>query len=438
MSVAAHLALIGSLGPQLSRHLDEEPAAVAVQQVAPLPTKTVVAGPKLIDVGLELPPAAALSEPSRIATTHAQGGDRMARPDVRRAGRGGNDEVAVAAVNLAPRDDEAHLIPAMRSRLERSQTARHRTGSQRRSPEDDQVTPRPLVLTFVADGTGERQQTRRFARTDPSAGAWRSARAGRDGAPPARRPASEKDAERRVRTSAGAQDEGLVGKQGTASANRTTTGAGQYRGPAGLDDRSSARVAKGRVLAVQGANSAPADQRGEQSDTVDAEQEVMPRERALLRASTAGGKAGQGKGGQEGPGSTGSGGDTGPGSRATPLGSGPGHAAGVDPADLRRRVYLRQLWSKIHRSWSARDFPKWAALQGHQGHAIVSFRVAADGSVGSIVLSRRSGFSAFDNKMLAAVRRAAPFAPLPTGFGASLQHQHAFVVSNPAVLPPVH
>ena len=432
--MAAHLALIGSLGPELSRGLRQAPRTVDSEPVAPPPAEVPPLGSKVIEVGLELP-AAALLEPEREATMLARGGERMARPDSRRAGLGGSDEVDLPAVNLAPRDDEAHLIPALRSRLERSQTARRRTGLQRRSPEDDQVTPKPTILTFVADGHGELAQTRRFAATNPSAGAWRSARAGRNGDSPTVRAASA-DGERKVVRSAGDRDRGPVGKHGEASSTRNTTGAGVFSGRAGTDDRNSARVAKGRILAVQGADSAPASRRGQHSDTADADQEVMSTKRSLLRASTAGGAIGQGRGGQQGPGATGSGGVVGSGSRATTLGSGSGPSTGIDPADARRRMYLRRLWSKIHGSWSARDFPKWAALKGLQGHAIVSFTVAADGSVGDVVLARPSGFSVFDSKMLAAVRRAAPFGPLPAELGTALRHQHAFVVSNPAVLPP--
>jgi TonB family protein len=91
---------------------------------------------------------------------------------------------------------------------------------------------------------------------------------------------------------------------------------------------------------------------------------------------------------------------------------------------------------RIQGRWSADDFPRQAAIDGKQGHTIVSFTVLGDGSVVHVRVTRPSGFPDFDRKMLRAVMRAAPFGPLPHELGPVLHRTHDFVVSNPAVRPP--
>jgi TonB family protein len=75
-------------------------------------------------------------------------------------------------------------------------------------------------------------------------------------------------------------------------------------------------------------------------------------------------------------------------------------------------------------------------FEGRQGYTIVSFVVLRDGSVASVRVARPSGIAEFDAKMVQAVRRAAPFGPLPDDLAPALAHRHEFVVSNPAVRPP--
>src|SRR5690606_14496535 len=113
-----------------------------------------------------------------------------------------------------------------------------------------------------------------------------------------------------------------------------------------------------RPLSLVGRTASMADDRGDHEDTVDAEQEDASLSESLFHASTAGGPVGVGRGGEPGPGPTGSGGDAGRGSRARPLGTGAGNGLAVDPADARRRMYLRRVRMKIQASWSAKDFPK--------------------------------------------------------------------------------
>ena len=60
------------------------------------------------------------------------------------------------------------------------------------------------------------------------------------------------------------------------------------------------------------------------------------------------------------------------------------------------------------------DFPRQLAIRLEQGVTVVSFVVAADGRVidGPRVV-KSSGFAEFDSAALHAVRRAAPFPPMP-------------------------
>lgn len=60
-----------------------------------------------------------------------------------------------------------------------------------------------------------------------------------------------------------------------------------------------------------------------------------------------------------------------------------------------------------------------SSARGSDGEAHVTFTVAADGSVSRIALSRSSGNAALDDAALAAVRRAAPFPPIPEDAGRS-------------------
>jgi TonB family protein len=351
----------------------------------------------------------------------ARGGEAMPRPDSGRAGRGGDGLVLAPAVNLAPRDDRGHLSPALRSRLERAQQARTKTGQKRLSPEDDRVSLDSMLLTFVADGAGRQPDPRRWLRSAESYVKG----GGKQGH--GRERIARGDEARAMRR--GSEREGAVDDRAAPPAAQMAAQMAALRG-------SDAPSAHARPMTVPGHESSPADERGEQQDDVTAEQEVMARERSWLRASTAGGEQGQRIGGEAGPGNaTGAGGRSGPGSRARALGTGRGTGVGIDPADRRRRNYLRRIWGRIDRGWTAADFPKQAALEGKQGYTIVRFVVLANGSVTQARVARGSGQPQFDARMLAVVKQAGPFGPLPPELGPALQHHHEFVVSNPAVRP---
>ncbi len=347
------------------------------------------------------------------------GGEAIARPDTDRAGRGGDATSRAPAINLSPRDDEAHLTPWLQSRIDRAQHSRHRTGGARQSPEDSTAADNPMMLTLFVDGTGSRAEQRPAARFDPAAGSFVGGVHRHRG-----------NSARRVALGVGqrASDPMPLG-----DASYDALGAGIADGWWSEHSGVGADVMRARPFAHRGLTSAGADDRGDYADTVDAEQEDITGDMSLFHASTAGGPTGAGRGGERGPGPTGSGGPRGSGSRARALGAGDGDGVAVDPLDRRRRMYRRKVWSKIHGAWSTKSFPKQAVLEGKQGYTIVRFTIVASGAVTGVSTVRGSGFADFDAKMRAAVMRAAPFGPLPEGLGPAMTLQHDFIVKNPAV-----
>ena len=78
--------------------------------------------------------------------------------------------------------------------------------------------------------------------------------------------------------------------------------------------------------------------------------------------------------------------------------------------------YPGKIVAKLRR---ALRYPAQARRQGVHGETRVSFVVAADGSVSSIRMVGSSGSAALDEAALDAVRRAAPFPPIPEAAGRS-------------------
>jgi TonB family protein len=123
---------------------------------------------------------------------------------------------------------------------------------------------------------------------------------------------------------------------------------------------------------------------------------------------------------------------------AAPSGRGPSDApgavarasAGTAPSDLgapapqedssvidertQDRRYQRYYQEILQRVARVREFPKSLALRLEQGETIVQFVVGVDGQLrdGPRVV-KSSGFSEFDSAAIRAVKRAAPFPPLP-------------------------
>jgi TonB family protein len=351
------------------------------------------------------------------------GGERPARPDTGRDGRGGTDTAAARAVNLADRGEALTLEQGALSRVDRSQVQRLSTAQERSSREDWRASRQPTDRTFLALGHGARPERLVPSDHDAAAGARSSAAPSRRGNKPGPR-----------------ERPSGVGEPARAPASAVLGGAlaspgvGLRDGKLGRDHRVSAAVADARPMVHEGVPSIPASARDKPRDTVDSEQEIAAMTRAIVHASTAGGARGPGPGGQQGLGPSGSGGAVGAGSRSSALGMGVGRALDTGLYDARRTDYLRRVMTKVHPLWAS-AFPRWAALEGRQGTVIIAFTILADGTVRSASVARPSGIAEFDEACRRAVLRGAPYPPLPPELGPELRWAMPFEVRNPAVRP---
>jgi TonB family protein len=103
------------------------------------------------------------------------------------------------------------------------------------------------------------------------------------------------------------------------------------------------------------------------------------------------------------------------GSAPQALGARDPRAAGSDVSertlDRRYERYLLEIQQRVNR---IREFPKALALRLEQGETIVRFVVGVDGRLGEgPYVVKSSGFEEFDGAAVRAVRRAAPFPPMP-------------------------
>jgi TonB family protein len=362
-----------------------------------------------------------------VPTPTVGAGDTIARPDTGRAGHGGDATAREAAVNLADADEALRYSPELLSRLDRDQLQRLRVREQRRAWEDRRSTPHPAELTFVAIGSGAVFERRPHARRDPSRGALESPEASAAGAAVGsggEAPSDDEDARL-----ASARLGGPV-----PGSYEAMPGLGLRDAPAGRDHRVAAVVADARPAITNGPVSVPALGRGRPEDDVDSPQEVATTVRALVHASTAGGAPGEGEGGSGGGNDPGADGARAARSIARPLGLGEGEVYDYWTSDPRLLPYFRRLHARLDPLW-ANAFPKTALLDLKQGTVILEFTVFADGrvTVGWPPV-RPSGVDEFDRNCADAIRRAAPFEPLPRELNTSrLVIRAPFVASNPIV-----
>lgn len=341
-----------------------------------------------------------------------RGGEVTPRPDDGHRGRAG-ERRGDTAVNLAPTDDGAHLTRTWASRVDRAQELRqrHQPGD-RRSPEDDVVTPSPMILTFLVQNSGQHELM-------PAAS--RLARPGEAPVPMATRTAalSSRNVGLRTRRAVAPLHRGHPGRVGATGRRDRAERAPRFASPAALQGRIAART---KAL-------------GETRDDVTSEQEVALRDPSLLAASAAGGDGSDGRGGEEGAGeATGSGGDEGPGASSRAQGDGDHGAAGRDAADRRRTLYIRRVQWAIFNAWGPDDFPASARVAGRGGSTIVTFTIRRNGSIAGLRTVRPSGFPSFDAAIRRAVRSVAPFPPLPEVLGVErLTLPYEAIATNPAV-----
>jgi TonB family protein len=356
-------------------------------------------------------------EPPRVT-----GGEAVAHLDTGSPGRGGDERVNAAALNLADRDERMRLSPDLMSHLDRDQLQRLRVARTRQSWEDRRSTTHPTELTLLVTGLGTVLERRPSSRWDPSRGVIDSPSPSvRGGALGASTLSDADDAERRL----GGAHQGSI---------EEAPGTGLRSARAGVDHRISAPIASARPDVTQAAVAVPANDPARPKDDVDSDQEVSTTVRALVHASTAGGLAGEGQGGSGTGGEAAAGGANGFGSHPRPLGVGEGDVFDYWTTDPRLIPYFRRIHAKIDPLW-ADAFPKSALLELKQGTVILDFTVFADGHVVvSWPPARPSGIDEFDRNCADAVRRASPLPPIPRTLGVrSVVIRAPFVASNPII-----
>jgi TonB family protein len=118
------------------------------------------------------------------------------------------------------------------------------------------------------------------------------------------------------------------------------------------------------------------------------------------------------------------------GRRGDPRGRDAGEPIWLNSLDQRFVAYLRRIHRKVQPLWR---FPNELELTMEQGEVLVQFTVLADGQVVDVAVRKSSGFPRFDQVATAAIRRAAPFDPIPRRLGASLNIVAPFEFNNPMV-----
>jgi TonB family protein len=135
-----------------------------------------------------------------------------------------------------------------------------------------------------------------------------------------------------------------------------------------------------------------------------------------------------------------------PGDGISALALGSQGGEGGTPADVERELgghpsmrarpqnaYFRRLYDRV---FARVSYPRELALGLEQGELIVELLLDADGSLARVQIARSSGFRAFDEAILSAVSRAAPFGRVPEalrGGRAELTVRLPFKFDNPLI-----
>jgi TonB family protein len=419
-SAVLHGAVIALGAWLLHRSLtDRAPAVVAPSTVEVSVEESGIRLPAVSAGGLVGSPEPAALPEERPAVGPL-GGEREPRPDMPRAGRAGTRESSERALNLADSVDGLSLDRDPMNRFDRSQVQRLRTGVVRASWDDRRATPNPMELSFVASGHGKLALRRPPAERDPSRGVSSGAIAAEPGGALG---GPEVD-----------DGAGPLGKPGAAElgADRATAALGTHSGAPGRDYRRSASVMLARPMVPAARAAVPSANRARPNDDTDSAQDVANAVASLIHASTAGGRRGSGAGGEPSPGKPASGGLSGPGSRSRAAGTGPGSLLDVG-ADSAVVGYFRGVERRLEPFWR-KAFPDWAIADGRSGLVTVIMVIRRDGTLSTVSVTRGSGIDEFDRNVVAAVRKAAPFGPLPARLLPGPQPlRMTFDATNPAV-----
>lgn len=421
-SLAAHVGLLAVAGVVAYHLTQARERREAESRTAPPNVAIAIELPTFTE-GLLLADHDVVPE-GTIPTAH--GGATIARVDTGTLGRGGQ-ATGKAATNLAALDEDLSLSPDPMSRLDRDQHQRLKTATFRTTHEDRRATTHPMEVTFLATGTGEHEERRPHAPSDPSRGSLASPR-----------PASVLGGHAGTREADDVEGPGATAGAARAGQLVASPGVGVRDGRAGTTRSEAARIAQGRPAVAEGPPTITAAFKGRPNDTIDSDQEVASIVQSQVHASFAGGLAGEGRGGSDGPASDpGAGGAKGRGSTGRVLGSGDGDVFDWYTSDPMLLPYFRKIHAKVDPLWKD-AFPKSAMLELKQGTVILEFTIASDGTARvSWPPVRPSGIDEFDRNCAEALRRASPFEPIPAALRAagrtSLRIRAPFVAKNPIV-----
>ena len=93
-------------------------------------------------------------------------------------------------------------------------------------------------------------------------------------------------------------------------------------------------------------------------------------------------------------------------------------------------MYVTRVREKVDPLWS---FPRELAVKLEQGDVLMAFVIRKDGRVTDVRVLKGSGFPSFDKNVTNAIKKAAPFPPLPETLGSELRVMAPFEGSNPAI-----
>lgn len=351
------------------------------------------------------------------------GGQRSAQNiDASDPGQGGDATGAVRGILLFHEADTITLQDSPLNALGQMQTQRIYTARDRATRDQRRATPNPHDQPFLASGEGHHPERRPVARSDAAQGARVAPEPSRRGSDTAE-PSSDT-----ARRSVAADGEPLGSPPRPRSTHATGTtadspGRGILRGR-GARRTESARVAHGRPPVDQGPAATPGESYDPRiRDDSDAELLAARMEQSWVEATRREGRrGGTGAGGVGGDGAPGSGGGTREGGRASAFGPGSGDHAALDTSDRR---YVQWLIQQTRRVFEELDFPRERQIAMDQGTTVCRVSVRRDGSFArEPSMVRSSGFGDLDHAALAAIRQAAPFAPIPDGLAPRAEVLH--------------
>lgn len=407
-SVLVHLMLVASGAWLLTTReaADETPAPLVEIDIAPHSEP----GSGVPGVGRS-PAEPTQATAPEIEAPPPGAGQRTPRPDAGDPGRGGV-RPGERAANLSSSIDPLTLERDAPNHPGRSEVQRLRTSRVRRTLDDRRATPNPMELDFVASGPGARNLRRPVAHTDPSRG---GARGG-------------------IPVPSGSSPGGDPGDHALLPPGAVARG-GEHRPAQGVDARegqvfrSSAAIVTARPAVVRDRASVPAFDRGRPSDTVDSRQRVAARVAGLMQASTLGGDAPAGVGGDLAPAAPAAGGLRGSGARSAPTGPGLGPDLAADP-DM--QAFYRRVLTQLDRAL-AKAFPQWAIAEGRSGLVVFDLTLLEDGRVANVSIVRPSGIDEYDDNVVSIVRNLPSFGRVPPELGPRVVIRMNYDSVNPVV-----